>query len=77
MPDPFRSREDLPKPKKKKKKKKVGGGGGFPSANVYVRTHAHTQKKSSFRHFRLSNGELGRREDFCKFSFQITTKPKP
>ena len=43
MPDPFRSREDLPKQKKKKKKKKRVRG-GLPSANVYARTHAHTQK---------------------------------
>ena len=64
MPDPFRSREDLPKQKKKRRVR-----GGLPSANVYARTHAHTQKKSSFRHFRLSNGELGRREGFSKFSF--------
>ena len=39
MPDPFRSREDLPKPKKKEKKRVKGG---LPSANVYARTHAHT-----------------------------------
>ena len=45
MPDPFRSREDLPKAKKKKKKKE--------GAAYHLRMFTHTQK-IFVRHFRLS-----------------------
>ena len=63
MPDPFRSKEDLPKAKKKKKKKKDKRG------QLAICECLRTHKKIFVRHFRLSHGELGRGEGFSKFFF--------
>ena len=49
MPDPLRSREDLPKQEQKKKKRKIGGGGGGGGYHLpmFMHTHTHTHTQNS------------------------------
>ena len=72
MAQTCQTHSDQGKTFQKQKKKKRG------QLAICECTHIQKKKKKKFvRHFRLFRGELGRGVDFSKFSFWITTKPKP